>query len=372
VANIGITLRSTRIQRGLTIEQVAQDTRISARFLEALENEEFDELPAPVYVRGFLRSYCNYLHLDPQPLLASLPGAQVTPPPAEIAPSAAPPLATPAPRQASDPFRPTPPARPRVISGEEPLRAAGPRRVDPFSPRRPEPETPLDSARTAANRGRVGGVLMERGAVYDGASRAPQIVAIVGGAFVVLVVVVLATMVFGRGNDGGGDSVLAGDDLTPKATKVGTVIVAGSATGQASPSVTAAGESVTPGASSTASDTPAGGTTPTSTPTATNGDTPTATSTPTQAPPTATSTSPPPRPTPTAPPPVHGSTFSECPEKAPGQPDCGSPMTVVCVAGTTEWFVDYGADFPKEQYGWPWAVVNTNGEAINAGQSGCA
>ena len=57
-----MTLRSARIQRGLSIEQVAQDTRISARFLEALEDEAFQELPAPVYVRGFLRSYGNSGH----------------------------------------------------------------------------------------------------------------------------------------------------------------------------------------------------------------------------------------------------------------------------------------------------------------------
>ena len=79
VAGIGQTLRATRERRGITVEQVAQDTRISLRFIEALEDEQFDELPAPVYVRGFLRSYANYLKLDPQPLLDQLVGGDRLP-----------------------------------------------------------------------------------------------------------------------------------------------------------------------------------------------------------------------------------------------------------------------------------------------------
>mgnify|MGYP002682430424 CR=1 FL=1 len=80
MAGIGEALRSTREHRGLSIDQVAQDTRISPRFLEALEAEQFNELPAPVYVRGFLRSYANYLKLEPQPLLDRLIGGDVAMP----------------------------------------------------------------------------------------------------------------------------------------------------------------------------------------------------------------------------------------------------------------------------------------------------
>src|SRR6185503_1404785 len=72
VAGIGESLRSTRERRGLSIDQVALETRISPRFLEALEAEQFAELPAPVYVRGFLRSYANYLRIEPEPLLEQL------------------------------------------------------------------------------------------------------------------------------------------------------------------------------------------------------------------------------------------------------------------------------------------------------------
>src|SRR5436309_485014 len=76
MAGIGSRLRGGRIQRGLTIDQVAQETRISARFLEALEEENFAALPAPVYVRGFLRSYANYLRIDANPLLEDLASVQ--------------------------------------------------------------------------------------------------------------------------------------------------------------------------------------------------------------------------------------------------------------------------------------------------------
>src|SRR5688500_19964285 len=80
VAGIGEALRSTRERRGLSIDDVARDTRISPRFLEALEAEQFDELPAPVYVRGFLRSYASYLKIEAQPLLDHLVGGDVTVP----------------------------------------------------------------------------------------------------------------------------------------------------------------------------------------------------------------------------------------------------------------------------------------------------
>lgn len=47
-------------------------TRIRSRYIEALENGNYDGIPAPVFVRGFLRSYAVYLGLDPEPLIAEL------------------------------------------------------------------------------------------------------------------------------------------------------------------------------------------------------------------------------------------------------------------------------------------------------------
>jgi len=63
---LGSSLRETRIRRGLELAQVATETRIRTRYLEALEEERFDRLPGSVYARGFVRSYAAYLGLDAQ------------------------------------------------------------------------------------------------------------------------------------------------------------------------------------------------------------------------------------------------------------------------------------------------------------------
>lgn len=73
MGELGSRLRRAREARGLTLEDAERDTRISRRYLQALENEEFDVIPAPVYARGFLRSYSQYLGLDPQEMLALFP-----------------------------------------------------------------------------------------------------------------------------------------------------------------------------------------------------------------------------------------------------------------------------------------------------------
>jgi cytoskeleton protein RodZ len=72
---IGERLRSARLARGLSLDDVEAGTRIRRRFLEALEREEFDELPGPVYVRGFLRIYGEFLGIPAEELLAQCPGS---------------------------------------------------------------------------------------------------------------------------------------------------------------------------------------------------------------------------------------------------------------------------------------------------------
>ena len=76
---IGERLIGAREQRGLSLEDAERDTRISRRYLQALEDERFDVIPAPVYARGFLRSYSQYLGVETAPLLARFP--QDTPSP---------------------------------------------------------------------------------------------------------------------------------------------------------------------------------------------------------------------------------------------------------------------------------------------------
>jgi transcriptional regulator with XRE-family HTH domain len=62
---IGSGLREARERLGLTLDEAAAATRIQARHLQALEEERFEQLPEPVYVRGFLREYAGFLGLDP-------------------------------------------------------------------------------------------------------------------------------------------------------------------------------------------------------------------------------------------------------------------------------------------------------------------
>jgi cytoskeletal protein RodZ len=64
MGELGQLLRQTREERGLDLEKAANDTRIRVRFLEALEQEAYDELPTPGHVHGFLRNYALYLGLD--------------------------------------------------------------------------------------------------------------------------------------------------------------------------------------------------------------------------------------------------------------------------------------------------------------------
>lgn len=66
---IGHILREARENKGLLLEQVQDRTRISVRYLAALESGRYDTFPTPVNARGFLRNYARFLGLDPQPLL---------------------------------------------------------------------------------------------------------------------------------------------------------------------------------------------------------------------------------------------------------------------------------------------------------------
>lgn len=69
LSTIGETLRSAREEQGKSIAEAATATRIRSSYLEALEQERFDELGGSVYAKGFLRSYASFLGLDPEPLL---------------------------------------------------------------------------------------------------------------------------------------------------------------------------------------------------------------------------------------------------------------------------------------------------------------
>jgi hypothetical protein len=61
---IGATLRETRSRRKVSLDEVEAATKIRVRYLQALENEEWDVLPGGAYTRGFIRTYASYLGLD--------------------------------------------------------------------------------------------------------------------------------------------------------------------------------------------------------------------------------------------------------------------------------------------------------------------
>ncbi|HYZ18398.1 MAG TPA: helix-turn-helix domain-containing protein [Gaiellaceae bacterium] len=63
---IGNSLREARLRQGLDFPQIEQATKIRGKYVRALEEEQFDVLPAPTYVKGFLRSYAEFLGLDGQ------------------------------------------------------------------------------------------------------------------------------------------------------------------------------------------------------------------------------------------------------------------------------------------------------------------
>lgn len=65
---IGETLREARLRRGIEIAEVSNHTKIRVKYLRALEDEDFSLLPGPAYARTFLRTYAEFLGLDPHVL----------------------------------------------------------------------------------------------------------------------------------------------------------------------------------------------------------------------------------------------------------------------------------------------------------------
>jgi cytoskeleton protein RodZ len=83
--SIGETLRRERLRRNLDLDQISRELKISSRFLEAIEDERFDKLPAGVFARSFVRQYARLLELDEEELAAQVQRA-VEPEPVPIKP----------------------------------------------------------------------------------------------------------------------------------------------------------------------------------------------------------------------------------------------------------------------------------------------
>ena len=70
MADIGDKLRSARKAKGMSIEDVEKITKIQRRYLTAIENDDFDQLPGDFYVRAFIRQFSDVVGLNGKELLA--------------------------------------------------------------------------------------------------------------------------------------------------------------------------------------------------------------------------------------------------------------------------------------------------------------
>lgn len=67
--SLGEFLRAERQARGITLEQISADTRISMDMLRAIEHGNVEQLPAPVLIKGFLKAYAEKIGLDPEEVI---------------------------------------------------------------------------------------------------------------------------------------------------------------------------------------------------------------------------------------------------------------------------------------------------------------
>src|SRR5215831_13324927 len=92
--SLGSYLRQERERQQVSLQEIAAATKIQLKFLEALEHDAYDQLPATPFVVGFLRAYAQYVTLDPETVLTAYRSLQRTPEPPEAAPR---PVPTPTP-----------------------------------------------------------------------------------------------------------------------------------------------------------------------------------------------------------------------------------------------------------------------------------
>lgn len=80
MGSFGERLRREREMRGITLDEIAESTKIARRHLESLEKEDFDSLPGGIFNRGFVRSYARYLGIDEEQAVADYAAAASDPP----------------------------------------------------------------------------------------------------------------------------------------------------------------------------------------------------------------------------------------------------------------------------------------------------
>lgn len=75
MASFGARLKKEREQKGVTLDDVAQSTKIGTRMLRALEQEQLDQLPGGIFNKGFIRAYARFLGIDEEEVIAEYAAA---------------------------------------------------------------------------------------------------------------------------------------------------------------------------------------------------------------------------------------------------------------------------------------------------------
>jgi cytoskeletal protein RodZ len=79
LTEIGTFLRNLRAKKGMSLEEISTKTMVQQRFLDAIEKGEYEQLPEPLYIRGFIRRFAEALGIDGIPISESFPLGNVLP-----------------------------------------------------------------------------------------------------------------------------------------------------------------------------------------------------------------------------------------------------------------------------------------------------
>jgi cytoskeletal protein RodZ len=79
--SFGRELQLERVRRDISLEAIAEGTKVPTRHLRALEQEQYEQLPGGVFTKGIVRSYCRHLGLDEQEWLQRFPAIATEPEP---------------------------------------------------------------------------------------------------------------------------------------------------------------------------------------------------------------------------------------------------------------------------------------------------
>jgi len=189
----GKTLRAAREAKGLTTGQIAERTHMMVQTVEGLENENFSKIVAPIYGRGFVKLYCETVGLDPKPMVdafMAIYSDRRAANPEPIPPPPPPPAASKTPQPEPEhtpaaPVAPEPPPKPAELDFGFPPPPPSPAPMPAPAPAAaPTPKQPSLSRYAAS-------IPQESDSSFSLPYVNWRLVALVAGAFVVLLCVAL-------------------------------------------------------------------------------------------------------------------------------------------------------------------------------------